>query len=99
MTSEHGWQTDAWLDDVWLDEVRLDEVRPRVDAENIRVVGGSLWLGENVQHIGYLIPPAADADGRGRYSRVRQPSGGMERGGAFRFRHKSRIPLRHLSHR
>jgi hypothetical protein len=98
MTSEHGWQTDAWLDEVWLDEVWLDEAWPKVDAADILVVGGPLWLGENAQHIGYVIPPAADAEGRGRYSRVRQPSGGMERGGAFRFRHKSRVPLRHLRH-
>lgn len=51
MTSEHGWQTDAWLDEVW----------PKVDAADILVVGGPLWLGDNAQHIGYVIPPAADA--------------------------------------
>jgi len=100
---EHGWQTDAWLDEVW----------PKVDAADILVVGGPLWLGDNasitrkfierlyamsglfnergqyvfygktagalitgnedgvkhaamsilysLQHIGYVIPPAADA--------------------------------------
>jgi multimeric flavodoxin WrbA len=34
---EHGWQTDAWLDEVW----------PLVDAADILVVGGPLWLGDN----------------------------------------------------
>lgn len=100
---EHGWQTDTWLDEVW----------PKVDAADILVVGGPLWLGDNasitrkfierlyamsgmfnergqyvfygktagalitgnedgvkhaamsilysLQHIGYVIPPAADA--------------------------------------
>jgi multimeric flavodoxin WrbA len=100
---EHGWPTDAWLDEVW----------PLVDAADILVVGGPLWLGDNasitrkfierlyamsgmfnergqyvfygkaagalitgnedgvkhaamsilysLQHIGYVIPPAADA--------------------------------------
>ncbi len=100
---EHGWPSDAWLDEVW----------PLVEAADILVVGGPLWLGDNasitrkfierlyamsgmfnergqyvfygktagalitgnedgvkhaamsilysLQHIGYVIPPAADA--------------------------------------
>ncbi len=100
---EHGWLSDAWLDEVW----------PLVDAADILVIGGPLWLGDNasitrkfierlyamsgmfnergqymfygktagalitgnedgvkhaamsilysLQHIGYMIPPAADA--------------------------------------
>ena len=100
---EHGWPADAWPDDIW----------PLIDAADILVVGGPLWLGDNasvtrqlierlyamsglfndkgqyvyygkvagtlitgnedgvkhaamstlysLQHIGYTIPPAADA--------------------------------------
>jgi multimeric flavodoxin WrbA len=100
---EHGWQFDAWPEEVW----------PLVDAADILVVGGPIWLGDNssvtkrlierlyamssetnergqyvfygkvggaiitgnedgikhcamnilysLQHIGYTIPPAADA--------------------------------------
>lgn len=100
---EHGWPADAWLDEIW----------PLVDAADILVIGGPLWLGDNpsitrkfierlyamsgmfnergqyvfygktagalitgnedgvkhaamsilysLQHIGYVIPPAADA--------------------------------------
>jgi multimeric flavodoxin WrbA len=100
---EHGWPADAWPDDIW----------PLIDAADILVIGGPLWLGDNasvtrklierlyamsglfnekgqyvyygkvagtlitgnedgvkhaamstlysLQHIGYTIPPAADA--------------------------------------
>ncbi|MEI5584136.1 MULTISPECIES: flavodoxin family protein [unclassified Agromyces] len=100
---EHGWQFDAWPDEIW----------PRVEAADILVVGGPIWLGDNssitkrlierlyamsseqnakgqfvyygkvggaiitgnedgvkhcaanilfsLQHMGYTIPPAADA--------------------------------------
>ncbi|MCD5345801.1 flavodoxin family protein [Agromyces sp. H3Y2-19a] len=34
---EHGWATDAWPDEVW----------PLVDAADILVVGGPIWLGDN----------------------------------------------------
>ena len=34
---EHGWETDAWPDEVW----------PLVDAADILVVGGPIWLGDN----------------------------------------------------
>lgn len=100
---EHGWQYDAWPDEIW----------PKVEAADILVVGGPIWLGDNssvtkrlierlyamssetnaagqyvfygkvggaiitgnedgikhcasnilfsLQHMGYTIPPAADA--------------------------------------
>jgi multimeric flavodoxin WrbA len=100
---EHGWPADAWPDEIW----------PLIDAADILVIGGPLWLGDNasvtrqlierlyamsglfndkgqyvyygkvagtlitgnedgvkhaamstlysLQHIGYTIPPAADA--------------------------------------
>ena len=100
---EHGWTTDGWPDDLW----------PLIDAADILVVGGPIWLGDNasvtrafierlyamsglfnekgqyiyygkvggaiitgnedgvkhsamsilysLQHIGFVIPPAADA--------------------------------------
>jgi multimeric flavodoxin WrbA len=100
---EHGWKTDAWLDEVW----------PLIDAADILVIGGPIWLGDNssvtrmlierlyamsgefnekgqyvyygkvggaiftgnedgvkhsamsvlysMQHVGFVIPPAADA--------------------------------------
>ena len=100
---EHGWDTDGWPDDLW----------PLIDAADILVVGGPIWLGDNasvtrsfierlyamsglfnqkgqyiyygkvggaiitgnedgvkhsamsilysLQHIGFVIPPAADA--------------------------------------
>lgn len=100
---EHGWASDAWPDEVW----------PLVEAADILVVGGPIWLGDNssitkkfieriysmsgtynakgqyvfygkvggaiitgnedgikhcamnilysLQHVGYTIPPAADA--------------------------------------
>ena len=100
---EHGWDTDAWPDEIW----------PLVEAADILVVGGPIWLGTNssitrklierlyamsglyndkgqyvyygktggaiitgnedgvkhaamgilysLQHIGYTIPPSADA--------------------------------------
>ncbi|BDZ55112.1 flavodoxin family protein [Agromyces marinus] len=100
---EHGWETDAWPDEIW----------PLVEAADILVIGGPIWLGDNssvtkrlverlyamsgmknahgqyvyygkvggailtgnedgikhcamnllysMQHVGYTIPPAADA--------------------------------------
>ncbi|MFC6326113.1 flavodoxin family protein [Microbacterium koreense] len=100
---EHGWQTDAWPTDIW----------PLIEAADILVIGGPIWLGDNssitrklierlygmsgllndkgqyvyygkvggalltgnedgvkhsamsilysLQHIGYTVPPAADA--------------------------------------
>ncbi|WP_343923596.1 flavodoxin family protein [Rhodoglobus aureus] len=100
---EHGWATDAWLDEVW----------PLIEAADILVIGGPIWLGDNssvtrmlierlyamsgefnekgqyvyygkvggaiftgnedgvkhsamsvlysMQHVGFVIPPAADA--------------------------------------
>jgi multimeric flavodoxin WrbA len=100
---EHGWQYDAWPEEIW----------PKVEAADILVVGGPIWLGDNssvtkrlierlyamssetnekgqyvfygkvggaivtgnedgikhcaanilfsLQHMGYAIPPAADA--------------------------------------
>ncbi|MFF2372457.1 flavodoxin family protein [Agromyces sp. NPDC058110] len=34
---EHGWAADAWPDDVW----------PLVEAADILVIGGPIWLGDN----------------------------------------------------
>jgi multimeric flavodoxin WrbA len=34
---EHGWQYDAWPDEIW----------PKVEAADILVVGGPIWLGDN----------------------------------------------------
>lgn len=61
---EHGWEADAWPDEIW----------PSIDAADILVVGGALITGNedgvkhaamsilySLQHIGFTIPPAADA--------------------------------------
>lgn len=34
---EHGWQFDAWPDEIW----------PKVEAADILVIGGPIWLGDN----------------------------------------------------
>ncbi|EAR26036.1 hypothetical protein A20C1_09154 [marine actinobacterium PHSC20C1] len=121
---EHGWETDAWLDEVW----------PLIEAADILVIGGPIWLGDNssvtrmlierlyamsgkfndkgqyvfygkvggalftgnedgvkhsamsvlysLQHIGYVIPPAADAGWLGEIgpgpSYLDEGSGGPE---------------------
>ena len=121
---EHGWKSDAWLDDVW----------PLIEAADILVIGGPIWLGDNssitrmlierlygmsgelndkgqyvfygkvggalftgnedgvkhaamstlysLQHIGYVIPPAADAGWLGEIgpgpSYLDEGSGGPE---------------------
>ena len=121
---EHGWESDAWLEDVW----------PLIEAADILVIGGPIWLGDNssitrmlierlygmsgelndkgqyvfygkvggalftgnedgvkhaamstlysLQHIGYVIPPAADAGWLGEIgpgpSYLDEGSGGPE---------------------
>jgi multimeric flavodoxin WrbA len=42
---EHGWATDAWPDEIW----------PSIDAADILVVGGPLWLGDNASVTRKLI--------------------------------------------
>jgi multimeric flavodoxin WrbA len=42
---EHGWKTDAWLDEVW----------PLIDAADILVIGGPIWLGDNSSVMRMLI--------------------------------------------
>ena len=58
---EHGWPTDAWLDEVW----------PLVDAADIRVVGGPLWLGDNAsiirKFIGILYAMRGMSNERGQH--------------------------------
>ncbi|MEL0625652.1 flavodoxin family protein [Salinibacterium amurskyense] len=121
---EHGWVKDAWMDEVW----------PLIEAADILVIGGPIWLGDNssvtrmlierlyamsgefndkgqyvfygkvggalftgnedgvkhsamsvlysLQHIGYVIPPAADAGWLGEIgpgpSYLDEGSGGLE---------------------
>ncbi|MBH0008103.1 flavodoxin family protein [Salinibacterium sp. SWN1162] len=121
---EHGWEKDAWMDEVW----------PLIEAADILVIGGPIWLGDNssvtrmlierlyamsgefndkgqyvfygkvggalftgnedgvkhsamsllysLQHIGYVIPPAADAGWLGEIgpgpSYLDEGSGGPE---------------------
>lgn len=121
---EHGWEKDAWMDEVW----------PLIEAADILVIGGPIWLGDNssvtrmlierlyamsgefndkgqyvfygkvggalftgnedgvkhsamsvlysLQHIGYVIPPAADAGWLGEIgpgpSYLDEGSGGLE---------------------
>src|SRR5512145_1526970 len=121
---EYGWQYDAWPDEIW----------PKVEAADILVIGGPIWLGDNssvtkrlverlyamsgeqnpkgqdvyygkvggaiitgnedgikhcasnllysLQHIGYTIPPAADAGWNGEAgpgpSYLDEGSGGPE---------------------
>ncbi|MEV8267300.1 flavodoxin family protein [Microbacterium sp. NPDC076911] len=42
---EHGWAKDAWPDEIW----------PKIDAADILVVGGPLWLGDNASTTRQLI--------------------------------------------
>ena len=42
---EHGWAADAWTDEVW----------PLIDAADILVIGGPLWLGDNASVTRRLI--------------------------------------------
>ena len=42
---EHGWAEDAWPDEIW----------PLVDAADILVIGGPLWLGDNASVTRHLI--------------------------------------------
>lgn len=121
---EHGWEKDSWMDEVW----------PLIEAADILVIGGPIWLGDNssvtrmlierlyamsgefndkgqyvfygkvggalftgnedgvkhsamsvlysLQHIGYVIPPAADAGWLGEIgpgpSYLDEGSGGLE---------------------
>ena len=42
---EHGWAEDAWPDEIW----------PLVNAADILVIGGPLWLGDNASVTRRLI--------------------------------------------
>ena len=141
---EHGWQYDAWPEEVW----------PLVDAADILVVGGPIWLGDNssvtkrlierlyamsgeknergqyvyygkvggaiitgnedgikhcasnilysLQHIGYTIPPAADAGWIGEAgpgpSYLDEGSGGPENDFTNRNSTFMSYNLMHLAH-
>lgn len=42
---EHGWSSDSWLSEVW----------PTIEAADILVIGGPLWLGDNASVTRKLI--------------------------------------------
>jgi len=89
---EHGWQTDAWLDEVW----------PKVDAADILVVGGPLWLGDNAsitrKFIERLYAMSAMFNERGQYVFYGKTAGALITGNEDGVKHAAMSILYSLQH-
>lgn len=89
---EHGWPTDAWLDEVW----------PLVDAADILVVGGPLWLGDNAsitrKFIERLYAMSGMFNERGRYVFYGKAAGALITGNEDGVKHAAMSILYSLQH-
>ncbi|GLJ97682.1 multimeric flavodoxin WrbA [Microbacterium terrae] len=89
---EHGWDTDDWLEDVW----------PLIDAADILVIGGPLWLGDNSSITRKLIERLYAMSGmfnaRGQYVYYGKTGGAMITGNEDGIKHASMAILYSLQH-
>lgn len=89
---EHGWKTDAWPDEIW----------PTIDAADILVVGGPLWLGDNSSITRKLIERLYSMSGllndQGQYIYYGKTGGAIITGNEDGVKHASMAILYSLQH-
>jgi multimeric flavodoxin WrbA len=89
---EHGWPTDGWPDDVW----------PLVEAADILVVGGPLWLGDNASVTRQLIERLYAMSGlfneKGQYIYYGKVAGALITGNEDGVKHAAMSTLYSLQH-
>ncbi|MBX3092441.1 MAG: flavodoxin family protein [Cryobacterium sp.] len=89
---EHGWASDAWLDDVW----------PLIDAADILVVGGPIWLGDNSSVTRMLIERlyamSGEFNDKGQYVYYGKVGGAIITGNEDGVKHSSMSILYSLQH-
>jgi multimeric flavodoxin WrbA len=89
---EHGWDADAWPDDIW----------PLIDAADILVIGGPLWLGDNASITRKLIERLYAMSGlfndRGQYIYYGKTGGAIITGNEDGIKHASMAILYSLQH-
>lgn len=89
---EHGWPTDGWPDVVW----------PLVDAADILVVGGPLWLGDNASVTRQLIERLYAMSGlfneKGQYIFYGKVAGALITGNEDGVKHAAMSTLYSLQH-
>ncbi|MFF2275941.1 flavodoxin family protein [Agromyces sp. NPDC058126] len=89
---EHGWPADDWADEVW----------PRVEAADILVVGGPIWLGDNSsitkKFIERLYAMSALVNDRGQYVYYGKVGGAIITGNEDGIKHCAQNILYSLQH-
>ncbi|WP_022888792.1 flavodoxin family protein [Agromyces italicus] len=89
---EHGWPVDVWPDEVW----------PRVEAADILVVGGPIWLGDNSsitkKFIERLYAMSALVNDRGQYVYYGRVGGAIITGNEDGIKHCAQNILYSLQH-
>ena len=89
---EHGWPVDAWPDEIW----------PRVEAADILVVGGPIWLGDNSsitkKFIERLYAMSALVNDRGQYVYYGKVGGAIITGNEDGIKHCAQNILYSMQH-
>ena len=89
--TEHGWATDAW-----------PEIYPRVQASDILVIAGPIWLGDNSsitkQIIERLYASSSDLNDQGQYAYYGKVAGALVTGNEDGIKHCSMDILYSLQH-
>ena len=89
---EHGWPADTWPDEVW----------PRVEAADILVVGGPIWLGDNSsitkKFIERLYAMSGLVNDRGQYVYYGKVGGAIITGNEDGIKHCAQNILYSLQH-
>ncbi|MEJ1154804.1 flavodoxin family protein [Microbacterium marmarense] len=89
---EHGWDEDAWPDEIW----------PKIDAADILVIGGPLWLGDNASTTRQLIERLYAMSGlfndKGQYVYYGKTGGTLITGNEDGVKHAAMSTLYSLQH-
>ncbi|MFF2388240.1 flavodoxin family protein [Agromyces sp. NPDC058104] len=89
---EHGWPADDWPEEVW----------PRVEAADILVVGGPIWLGDNSsitkKFIERLYAMSGETNDRGQYVYYGKVGGAIITGNEDGIKHCAQNILYSLQH-
>ena len=89
---EHGWERDAWPDEIW----------PKIDAADILVIGGPLWLGDNASITRQLIERLYAMSGlfndKGQYVYYGKTGGALITGNEDGVKHAAMSILYSLQH-
>jgi multimeric flavodoxin WrbA len=89
---EYGWQYDAWPDEIW----------PKVEAADILVIGGPIWLGDNSsvtkRLIERLYAMSGERNAKGQYAFYGKVGGAIITGNEDGIKHCAMDILYSLQH-